>query len=139
VIHFIVTDQQDETRSFRTNLVAKHSGMLMDILKPMRSCVVDDEKAHKALNIVVNAAWTITSKIWTSGMTLHFFFPETGSKYSFGTMRPMNFLTVHPEQMQYSQFRVMLIITPTLSLRDDRDLDSLRTHELMKADVLVMK
>jgi hypothetical protein len=137
LISFIVNSE--EAAEFRANLVEDHTTMLRDILKPMRSCMVDDEKAFKAISIVIKAAWTITSKIWTSGMTLHFFFPETGSKFSFGTMRPMNFMNVQPEQMQYSQFRVMLIVTPTLSLRDDRDLDSLRTHELMKADVLVMK
>ncbi|KAI0136796.1 hypothetical protein BJ170DRAFT_710823 [Xylariales sp. AK1849] len=137
VIQFIVNSS--DGKKFRSDLIAKHSEMLHDILKPMRSCVIDDDKARKALAIAINAAWVITSKIWTSGMTLHFFFPETGTKFSFGTMRPMNHHNVAAEQMQYSQFRVMLIITPTLSLRDDRDLESLRTHELMKADVLVMK
>lgn len=128
-----------EGEEFRERSVTKHVNMLSAILRPMRNCTTSDEAAEKTLRIIMNYAFTVTSKLWTSAMTVHYFFPETGSKYSNGQMRPMNHLEIPPEQLQYSQWRVMLVVSPTLSLRDDRNPDSLRTHELMKADVLVMK
>ncbi|KAH8677943.1 hypothetical protein BX600DRAFT_506936 [Xylariales sp. PMI_506] len=134
VVRFILDDPA--SAAFGTSLVAKHGGMLSTILRPMRSCIYDDEQATKALKVAVNIAWKITCKIWSSGMTLHFFFPETGTKFSYGTMKPMNYQHVSPETMQYSQYRIMLVISPTLSLRDDRDMRALRTHEIMKADVV---
>lgn len=128
-----------EGKGFRDNLVYKYTEVLLEVLRPMRSCTVDDEMARKGLHIVINAAWTITSKLWTSGMTIHYYFPETGIKFSQGSMRHMNHMDVSQEQVQFAQWRVMLIITPTLSLRDDREGDAVRTHELMRSDVLVMK
>ncbi|KAI1869476.1 hypothetical protein JX265_006566 [Neoarthrinium moseri] len=137
VIRFII--EAPEGPSFKERTVAKHAQMIQEILKPLRSCVVEDEQARKGLSVVVNAAWTITTHIWTSGMTIHFYFPETGSKFAYGTMRSLNYTDTPSDQMQYQQYRIMLVITPTLSLRDDRDLDRLRTHELLKSDVLVMR
>ncbi|ORY56917.1 uncharacterized protein BCR38DRAFT_478556 [Pseudomassariella vexata] len=137
VVQHIITTP--EGKDYRTGIVERHSETLLNILRPLRNSSSDEHEALKSIRIVVNAAWAITSKIWCTGVTVHFFFPETGSKFSFGQMRPMNHLHMSPEQMQYSQYRVMLVVVPTLSLRDDRDLDSLRTAELMKADVLVMK
>lgn len=137
VIQFII--EAPEHDDFKRRTVIKHVNMLHDILKPMRSCAVEDEQARKALAIVINAAYAITTKIWASGMTLHYYFPETGSKFAYGTMRSLNYTETPPDQMQYQQYRIMLVVTPTLSLRDDRDMNRLRTHELLKADVLVMR
>ncbi|KAF7539927.1 hypothetical protein G7054_g1812 [Neopestalotiopsis clavispora] len=138
VVQFII-ESGAEADEFRDRSVAKHVGMLMEILKPMRSCSIDDETARRALTVVINAAWTITTHVWTSGMTLHYYFPETGSKFAYGTMRSINYTDTPSDQMQYQQYRIMLVVTPTLSLRDDRDMDRLRTHELLKSDVLVMR
>ncbi|KAK7977899.1 hypothetical protein PG988_005389 [Apiospora saccharicola] len=134
--HIVYSPEGEE---FRDRSVTKHVNILSTILRPMRNCTISDEAAQKTLRIIMNYAFTVTSKLWTSSMTIHYFFPETGSKFSAGQMRPMNHLEIPPEQLQYSQWRVMLVVCPTLSLRDDRDRGSLRTHELMKADVLVMK
>ncbi|KAH8197284.1 hypothetical protein TruAng_008567 [Truncatella angustata] len=137
VIQFII--EAPEHEDFKKRMVAKHTQMLSSILRPVRSCSVEDEQADKALSIVVNAAYTVSTRIWVSGMTLHYYFPETGSKFAYGTMRSLNYVDVPSDQMQYQQYRIMLVVTPTLSLRDDRDMDRLRTHELLKADVLVMR
>jgi hypothetical protein len=137
VVQFIV--EAPEAEVFKRRSVAKHVDMLHSILKPMRSCSIDDEQSRKGLTVVINAAWTITTRIWTSGMTLHYYFPETGSKFAYGTMRSINYTDTPSDQMQYQQYRIMLVVTPTLSLRDDRDMDRLRTHELLKSDVLVMR
>lgn len=138
VIRFVVEEAPEGAR-FREHTITKHVGLLEEVLRPMRSCTVEDDQARKALNVIVNAAWTITTKVWTSGMTLHFYFPETGSKFAHATMRALNYVDTPEDQMQFQQFRVMLVTTPTLSLRDDRDIDRLRTHELLKSDVLVMR
>jgi hypothetical protein len=138
VIRFIV-EEAPEGDQFREHNITKHVTLLEEALRPMRSCTIEDEQARKALAVIVNAAWTITTKVWTSGMTLHFYFPETGSKFAHGTMRALNYNDTPEDQMQFQQFRVMLVTTPTLSLRDDRDVDHLRTHELLKSDVLVMR
>ncbi|KAK8862093.1 hypothetical protein PGQ11_008328 [Apiospora arundinis] len=134
--HIIYSPEGPE---FRDREVTKHVNVLAQILRPMRNCTTDDPAAHRALRVIINYAFLVTSKLWTSCMTIHYFFPNTGSKFSHGQMRQMNHMEISGEQLQYSQWRVMLVVSPTLSLRDDRNADSLRTHELMKSDVLVMK
>ncbi|KAI1494699.1 hypothetical protein F5X96DRAFT_693808 [Biscogniauxia mediterranea] len=131
----------EKMKHFRTRVVDRHASMLAHILEPLRSQDVTHEQALKSLRIMVAATWDISTKVWTGGMTLHYVFPDTGSKYAFGTMDALNGRQVArtPELLQFSQCRISLVVTPTLTLRDDRDREYLKTFGIHRAEVLVMK
>ncbi|KAI5927904.1 hypothetical protein F4810DRAFT_162977 [Camillea tinctor] len=131
----------DKMKHFRTRVIDRHASMLAHILEPLRSQNVTHEHALKSLRIMVAATWDISTKVWTGGMTLHYVFPDTGSKFAFGTMDALNGRQVarSPELLQFSQCRISLVVTPTLTLRDDRDRDYLKTFGIHRAEVLVMK
>ncbi|KAI0601772.1 hypothetical protein F4775DRAFT_352439 [Biscogniauxia sp. FL1348] len=133
--------KSEKMKHFRTRVVDRHASMLAHILEPLRSQDVTHEQALKSLRIMVAATWDISTKVWTGGMTLHYVFPDTGSKFAFGTMDALNGRQVArtPELLQFSQCRISLVVTPTLTLRDDRDRDYLKTFGIHRAEVLVMK
>lgn len=115
--------------------------MLLAIMRPMRNTTVTDEMALKALRIFIKASYNMSMKIWSSNMTLHYYFPETGNKFSVATMdaKNGNILGGNPEHLQHSQYRISLVVGPTLTLRDDRETRFLKTFGIRKAEVLVMK
>ncbi|KAL7624265.1 hypothetical protein AAE478_005825 [Parahypoxylon ruwenzoriense] len=126
---------------FRYETIERHTQMMAMILQPLRSKMVTDEEAIKSLRIVTSVTWEITTKIWTSGMTMHYTFPDCAAKYSFGTMDAINGrqMASSPEELQFSQTRISFVISPILSLRDERDEGQIKCHALRKAEVLVMK
>ncbi|KAH9898773.1 hypothetical protein F4778DRAFT_195861 [Xylariomycetidae sp. FL2044] len=128
-------------QAFRQAKIDHHTEMLRLCLAPLRSSDCTEEKAQKAMRLVVSATWDVSTKIWASGMTLHFHFPETGDKFAYGTMDALNIAQFGKtvEELQWSQMRLSLIVTPSLSIRDDRDGTNLRTYHIRKAEVLVMK
>ncbi|RYP84536.1 hypothetical protein DL770_005190 [Monosporascus sp. CRB-9-2] len=128
-------------KKFRDETVDRHAQMLAMILRPMRNNTVDDETALKSLRILVKAAWNTSTKIWSSNMTLHYYFPECGTKFAMATMEALNgnHLASSPEHLQFAQYRISLVVAPTLTLRDDREAGLLKTFGIRKAEVLVMK
>ncbi|KAI0018243.1 hypothetical protein F4780DRAFT_781544 [Xylariomycetidae sp. FL0641] len=139
LVQAIVKSEYCET--FRNEVVQHHAESLADLLAPMQSKNVTRDMAVKALCIVVGVSWDMSTKIWTSGITLHYSFPDCGTKFTCGTMKAMNGAVYgqRPDELQQSQCRVSFVITPTLSVRDDRDLSNLRCLGIHKAEVLVMK
>lgn len=135
-----IGDQKD-SRKFRSNLVDRHARILTNVLTPLQNNNVPDEIAFKAIRILIRGAYNTSMRIWSSGMTLHYFFPETGSKFLVATMEAKNgnVLGNSASHLQTSQYRISLVIGPTLTLRDDRESSLLRTFGIRKAQVLVMK
>ena len=110
-------------------------------MKPMRGSQVTDEAGIKAMTILIKAAWNATCKIWTSKMTLHHYFPDCGTKFAIATMSALNgqLLATTPAQLQFNQYRISFVVAPTLTLRDDREANFMRTFGIRKAEVIVMK
>ena len=130
-----------DAAKFKMETVDYHSAILTSIMKPMRSSKVTDDSATKAMNILLRASWNATCKIWTSKMTLHYYFPDCGTKFGIATMTALNGqqLASTPEQLQFNQYRISFVVAPTLTLRDDREANFMRTFGIRKAEVIVMK
>jgi len=130
-----------EVGEFRRRTVDRHANMMSALLEPCRSQNVTAETAAKSIRIMVAACWDISLKVWSSGKTLHYVFPECAHKFSPGTMEALNghHMGATPEQLVNSQCRVSLVVTPTMTLRDDRDAAHMQCHAIHKAQVLVMK
>ncbi|KAI0116430.1 hypothetical protein GGR51DRAFT_574708 [Nemania sp. FL0031] len=130
-----------EVSEFRRRTVDRHANIMGALLEPCRAQGVSPDVAHKSLRIMVAACWDISIKVWSSGKTLHYVFPECANKFSPGTMEALNghHMASCPEDLVHSQCRISLVVTPTMTLRDDRDAARMQCHAIHKAQVLVMK
>lgn len=126
---------------FRQRNIERHANMMAALFEPCRSRGIPPDAIVKSLKIMVAACWDISIKIWGSGKTLHYVFPECASKFSPGTMDALNghHIASSPEGLVNSQCRVSLVVTPTMTLRDDRDASRMQCFAVHKAQVLVMK
>ncbi|TGJ80449.1 hypothetical protein E0Z10_g8319 [Xylaria hypoxylon] len=130
-----------EVSEFRRRTVDRHASIISALLDPCRSQGTSVDTAQKSLRIMVAACWDISIKVWSSGKTLHYVFPECANKFSPGTMEALNghHMATSPEELVNSQCRVSLVVTPTMTLRDDRDAARMQCFAIHKAQVLVMK
>ncbi|KAI1750168.1 hypothetical protein F4782DRAFT_548832 [Xylaria castorea] len=130
-----------EVSEFRKRTVDRHANIMSALLDPCRAQGTSVDTAHKSLRIMVAACWDISIKVWSSGKTLHYVFPECANKFSPGTMEALNghHMASSPEDLVTSQCRVSLVVTPTMTLRDDRDAARMQCYAIHKAQVLVMK
>ncbi|KAK5632593.1 hypothetical protein RRF57_008307 [Xylaria bambusicola] len=130
-----------EVPEFRRRTVERHANIMSALLDPCRAQGISVEVAQKSLRIMAAACWDISIKIWSSGKTLHYVFPECANKFSPGTMEALNghHMAASPEELVASQCRVSLVVTPTMTLRDDRDAARMQCFAIHKAQVLVMK
>ncbi|KAI2625338.1 hypothetical protein GGS26DRAFT_600080 [Hypomontagnella submonticulosa] len=114
-------------QEFREKSINQHVRMVVSILEPLRAAKSTDEEAAKAVRIMVNVTWEISAKVWTSGMTLHYTFPDCGHKFAFGTMDAANgaHIGLTPQDLQYSQTRIAFVVSPILTMRDERDEEDL--------------
>ncbi|KAI0131371.1 hypothetical protein F4814DRAFT_445509 [Daldinia grandis] len=139
----IVTHALKDSRIelFKKESIERHAHMMAIIMQPLRSISVTDKDAIKPLRVMVSATWEVSAKVWMSGMTLHYTFPECACKFAEGTMEPVNgsALGLTPAELQMSQTRVSFVVSPVLSVRDERNENELEYHGIKKAQVLVMK
>ncbi|GAP85549.2 hypothetical protein SAMD00023353_1301950 [Rosellinia necatrix] len=126
---------------FRRRTVDRHATLLSALLEPCRARGTPGDLAQKSLRIMVAACWDISLKVWSSGKTLHYVFPECANKFSPGTMEALNghHMADRLDRLVHSQCRVSLVVTPTMTLRDDRDAARMQCHAIHKAQVLLMK
>ncbi|KAI0508270.1 hypothetical protein F5B22DRAFT_638814 [Xylaria bambusicola] len=130
-----------EVSEFRRRTVERHANIMSALLDPCRAQGISVEVAQKSLRIMAAACWDISIKVWSSGKTLHYVFPECANKFSPGTMEALNghHMAASSEELVASQCRVSLVVTPTMTLRDDRDAARMQCFAIHKAQVLVMK
>ncbi|KAI1084020.1 hypothetical protein F5B20DRAFT_576961 [Whalleya microplaca] len=126
---------------FRATTIDYHAKMLSEILRPLRSRSVTDEEVLKSLRIMVSVTWDISSKIWITGMTVHYTFPECGYKFASDTMDAINGSRFEQEGnlLHQDQLRISFVMSPVLTLRDERADGRVRAHNLRKAEIIAMK
>ncbi|OTA88805.1 hypothetical protein M434DRAFT_120991 [Hypoxylon sp. CO27-5] len=126
---------------FRENSINYHAQVLSEILKPLRAMSVQDDAAFKSLRIMVAGTWDISSKVWMSGMTLHFLFPDCGCKFTDPTMKAINLeqFQASAAELQHLQARVCFVISPSLTVRDERDENNMICQHIRKSEVIIMK
>ncbi|KAI1139580.1 hypothetical protein F5Y05DRAFT_411767 [Hypoxylon sp. FL0543] len=121
---------------FRETSINYHSQVLSEVLKPLRAKSVQDDAAFQYLRIMVAGTWDISAKVWMSGMTLHFLFPDCGSKFGEDGMRAVNSeqFGATPGELQFVQTRVCFAISPSLTVRDERDESNMICQRIRKSD-----
>ncbi|KAH7021245.1 uncharacterized protein B0I36DRAFT_393532 [Microdochium trichocladiopsis] len=125
---------QPDAATFRRAVVDKHAYLLLNLVKSMRCQKVEE---RECLRLIKETA----TKTWISGMTVHYYFPDCGTKFQYPGMEALNARQVgrNAHQLQAAQSRIAFVVTPTVTLRDEREKGSLKTYGIRKAEILIMK
>jgi hypothetical protein len=90
------------------------------MLGPMLNDGAPRSQAGKDLGAIAVTAWELSVKMWTAHITFQVYFPETAGKFSQASMIAKDQPSVDSIQLQVQQTRLKLVITPVITLRDDR-------------------
>lgn len=97
----------------------------------------DRSRAGSDLGAIGLVAWKLSNDIHTSHLTFQIFFPETAAKFNASTMVCKEPTRFKPMELQIKQMRLKLVITPVVTLRDDRT-TTIKAKSLHHATVLLM-
>jgi hypothetical protein len=123
--------------NFRQEQINLHTKRLRDMLGPLLNRGCPRSQAGKDLGLIAVTAWDLSVKMHTSHLTFQVYFPETAAKFSSATMLPTN-STVDPLKLQLQQARLSLVITPVITMRDDRG-TTIKAKNLHMASVLLQE
>lgn len=123
---------------FRAKQLGIHTKALRDMLGPLLDDGVARASAGVDLGAIAVLAWDLSCKMHTARLTFQIYFPETNGKFTAATMKPKDITKVDPMQLQIEQVRLKLVITPVITMRDDRG-TTIRAKAIHSANVLLMK
>ncbi|KAF5677788.1 chromosome segregation smc [Fusarium heterosporum] len=113
------------------------SEVVLHMVEPLINPKADPEELWEELEGVSGAAWALSSRILSSRLTFDFRFPEIGSRYSFQSMLPI-WPDVEPAELQSDHWRVALVTTPVVTVRNDTGAN-ISAHSVCVADVVCMR
>ncbi|KAH8672656.1 hypothetical protein BGZ60DRAFT_429975 [Tricladium varicosporioides] len=124
-------------QAYRANQLNNHTKRLRDILGPLLNDNVSLQAAGRDLGSIVVCAWELNCKMHCSHLTFQVYFPETASKFTAATMVAKDRPSTDPMQLQIRQTRLKLVITPVITMRDDRG-TTIKAKNLHHSTVLTM-
>lgn len=122
--------------TFRQEQLGLHTKHLRDILGSLLNKGCARAKAGRELGDIVIAAWELSIKMSTSRLSFQIYFPETTAKFSAATMHPID-TNVDPVKLQVQQAHLKLVVTPVITMRDDRS-TTIKAKNIHLAKVLLM-
>jgi hypothetical protein len=108
------------------------------MLGPMLNDNVERASAGKDLGAIAVHSWDLSVKMHTERLTFQIYFPETASKFTAATMKAKDNIRADPMQLQIQQTRLKLVITPVITMRDDRG-TTIKAKSIHSSNVLLMK
>jgi len=127
----------DDYHNYRRNQLNHHTRSLRDMLGPLLNEGCERAIAGREIGEVTVKAWELSVKMYTSCLTFQIFFPETCAKFTSAIMNSRDHPNENPNVLQTKQIRVKLVMTPIITLRDDRS-TTIRVKNLLHSDVLLM-
>ncbi|TGO83947.1 hypothetical protein BPOR_0570g00020 [Botrytis porri] len=123
---------------FRNDLLTNHTKHLRDILGPLMNEGTSKSKAGTDLGAIIIASMDLCCRMWTAKLSFQVIFPELlGNKFTAGTMIAKDHPRDNPYQLQTKQKRLKLVMTPSITMRDDNSI-TIIAKSLHKASVLLM-
>ncbi|PQE16877.1 hypothetical protein CJF30_00003582 [Rutstroemia sp. NJR-2017a BBW] len=123
---------------FRNAALMHHTKHLRDMLGPLLNKNCSRSKAGADLGVLVIACFDLGSKMWSARLSFQIIFPELlGAKFVAGTMIAKDHPNDNPFHLQTKQKRLKLVMTPSITMRDDNSL-TIIAKNLHKANVLLM-
>ncbi|APA08177.1 hypothetical protein SS1G_00130 [Sclerotinia sclerotiorum 1980 UF-70] len=124
--------------TFRNDMLVHHTKRLRDILGPLMNQGCSRTKAGGDLGVMIISSMEICAKMWTAKLSFQIVFPDLlGVKFTAGTMTPKDHPRDNPYQLQTKQKRLKLVMTPSITMRDDNSI-TIIAKNLHKANVLLM-
>ncbi|KAF4628284.1 hypothetical protein G7Y89_g9866 [Cudoniella acicularis] len=124
-------------QAYRSTQLAYHTKRLRDMLGPMLNDNISRQAAGKDLGAIAVTAWELSVKMHTSHLTFQVYFPETAAKFMAATMVAKDQPHTDPMELQIRQTRLKLVITPVITMRDDRG-TTIKAKNLHHSTVLTM-
>lgn len=122
---------------FRAKKLGEHTKRLRDMLGPLLNQNAVRSEAGGDLGAIAVTTWELSVKMNTSHLTFQIYFPETAAKFSAATMIAKDNSGVDPMSLQIKQNRLKLVITPVITMRDDRG-TTIKAKSLHYSNVLLM-
>ena len=94
-------------------------------------------EAGKDLGAIAIKAWELSVNMYSSHLSFQVYFPETSGKFNAATMIAKDQPRLDSMQLQIQQVRLKLVITPVITMRDDRG-TTIKDKNLHKSTVLTM-
>ncbi|EMR85332.1 hypothetical protein ACHAPC_009508 [Botrytis cinerea] len=127
-----------EFARFRNDSLTNHTKHLRDILGPLMNEGTSKSKAGTDLGAIIIASMDLCCRMWTAKLSFQVIFPELlGNKFTAGTMIAKDHPRDNPYQLQTKQKRLKLVMTPSITMRDDNSI-TIIAKSLHKASVLLM-
>lgn len=123
---------------WRLTQLTFHTTQLRKLLSLVTNPGVDPREAGGHLATMAIRFWEQSAKMHSSPLTFQVYFPETGSKFNSSSMIAKDRPGTNPMQLQIKQVRVKLVITPVITLRDDRG-TTIKAKNLHHATCLLMQ
>lgn len=134
VINTILMDS--EFPAFRQRKENFHHQRLKTIAGPLMDMSASRSDAGYDLHNIAATALQTSANIFQSRLNLQFAWNTTCSKFSVEAHTAKE-TTIDPVTLQMKQWRLKLVITPSITIRDDRGLSSAPTR-VLRSEVLVM-
>lgn len=134
IVENIVKDE--EYSRFRTHKTTVHANRLKDIAGPFvtKERLVND--ANLGVHSMANMGMELSNKMMTSRLSFTFTWNECAVKFCHDSHIALN-SSLHGISLQCKHIRIALVITPSISYRDDSG-HSIVPRVVTKAQVLVM-
>lgn len=124
--------------TYRAHRLSQHTKQLREWVGPMLNSTVKRGDAGKDIGAIIVHAFDLSVRMHTSGWSFQLMFPDCGSKFGSTSMVCRDeLITETPLDLQIRQVRLKLVITPVVTIRDDRGV-SIRVKQLHCANVLIV-
>lgn len=124
-------------KKYRTAQTNEHLVKLRAHVGPMLNTHCNRAQAGQDLGPVILKAWEISERMNAAELTFQVSFPETATKFTASSMIAKDQPTVDPMTLQLRQTRLKLVITPVITMRDDRG-NTIKAKNLHHSTVLTM-
>ncbi|RKF73680.1 hypothetical protein GcM1_243136 [Golovinomyces cichoracearum] len=127
----------EEYNQWRSTRLIQHTMHLQDILGSLLNQNCNLTSAGRDLGAIVVLAFDLCARMHSSSMTFQIAFPEITTKFNSNTMIACDLAPGEYLASQATMIRLKLIITPIVTLRDDRG-TTIKAKSLQLARVLTM-
>ncbi|TDZ33684.1 hypothetical protein C8034_v002087 [Colletotrichum sidae] len=127
--------------AYRAHRIEYFQAELREMIAPLIPSESDGgpnlNEADEQLRIMVEKAWSISAKMFTSRWTFDFRFPDAGARFNTHMMVAVA-PNIEPTVLQAEHWRVQLVVTPVITVRNDTGA-SISVASITKAHVICMK
>ncbi|RKF77221.1 hypothetical protein GcC1_065009 [Golovinomyces cichoracearum] len=127
----------EEYNQWRSTRLIQHTMHLQDILGSLLNQNCNLASAGRDLGAIVVLAFDLCARMHSSSMTFQIAFPEITTKFNSNTMIACDRAPGEYLASQATMIRLKLVITPIVTLRDDRG-TTIKAKSLQLARVLTM-